>query len=109
MAKDTSKYVVDESSQLVDGVADLDREQHAWPDGRPMTEENTAEYSDKLAGEPNAPGRPSLSGGGSTPQVAFRLPANVRERAESVAAEEGRTVSAIARTALEEYLERHSA
>ena len=50
-------------------------------------------------------GRPSLDIGPS-PQVAFRLPPALRERAAQVAAAEGKSVSQLAREALEQRLNR---
>jgi hypothetical protein len=53
-------------------------------------------------------GRPSLSSAGHrSPQVTFRLPSELRARAEAQAREEGTKVSDVARRALEEYLARH--
>jgi hypothetical protein len=50
-------------------------------------------------------GRPSLHGGaGRSPQVAFRLPASSRARAEALARARGITVSQLAREALEREL-----
>lgn len=50
-------------------------------------------------------GRPSLHGGaGRSPQVAFRLPAQTRARAEALASARGITVSQLAREALEREL-----
>lgn len=49
-------------------------------------------------------GRPSLSGDSSSPQVTFRVPSQLRAKADQRAAREGRTVSEIARDALERYL-----
>jgi predicted HicB family RNase H-like nuclease len=47
-------------------------------------------------------GRPSLSGRAvSSPQIAFRVPQDVRGRAAEVAAREGKTISQLAREALE--------
>lgn len=39
-----------------------------------------------------------------SPQIAFRVPPEIRERAERAAADEGRTVSQLAREALEARL-----
>lgn len=56
---------------------------------------------------PKRVGRPSISGAdGISPRVSFRLPSEVRERAEEVAAQRGMTVSGLARQALEEFLRR---
>lgn len=49
-------------------------------------------------------GRPSLSKGHTSPQVTFRLPAKLRAKAEARAAREGKTLSALAREAMERYL-----
>lgn len=52
-------------------------------------------------------GRPSLSGKPAvSPSVGFRLTPELRARAEEVAQRRGVTVSALARTALEQYLNR---
>jgi len=58
---------------------------------------------------PRRAGRPSLTPSGSTsPQVTFRLSAELRATAEQLAAQRGTTVSGLAREALEELV-RHSA
>lgn len=49
-------------------------------------------------------GRPSLSQAGDSPQVRFRLPAATRAEAEALAAREGKTLSQLARDAVEAYL-----
>lgn len=50
-------------------------------------------------------GRPSLSGGPAhSPQVTFRLPDQLHRQAVDAAEREGKTVSALAREALERYL-----
>lgn len=52
-------------------------------------------------------GRPSLTGAAApSPAVGFRLTPELRRRAEKVAREEGVSVSALARKALTEYLQR---
>jgi predicted HicB family RNase H-like nuclease len=50
------------------------------------------------------PGRPSLAKGRS-PAVAFRLPRELRQRAEALAEREGKTISQLAREALESRLQ----
>lgn len=51
------------------------------------------------------PGRPSLSGGRThSPQVTFRVPDQLHRQAVDAAEREGKTVSALAREALERYL-----
>jgi hypothetical protein len=53
------------------------------------------------------PGRPSLSGGRThSPQVTFRIPDQLHKQAVDAAEREGKTVSALAREALEQYLRR---
>jgi hypothetical protein len=50
-------------------------------------------------------GRPSLTGHASqSPRVSFRLEPEVRDRAAARADREGKSLSALAREALEEYL-----
>ncbi len=49
-------------------------------------------------------GRPSLSEAGDSPQVRFRLPAATRAEAAALAAREGKTLSQLARDAVEAYL-----
>ncbi len=57
---------------------------------------------------PRQAGRPSLNHSpGNSPQVSFRVPLALRERAEQIANERGTTVSALAREALENLL-RHA-
>lgn len=70
----------------------------------------TDELADQLAAEAGyqlrpGRGRPSLAGHpDASPQVTFRLPTALRDRAQARAENEGKTVSAIAREALERYL-----
>jgi len=49
-------------------------------------------------------GRPSLSGRQISPQVTFRLPSELRAQAEERAFREGKTLSTLAREAMERYL-----
>lgn len=58
-------------------------------------------YVDRLLGASRKPGRPALAEGGPSPSIAFRVPTALRDQAEEVAAREGKTVSQIAREALE--------
>lgn len=68
----------------------------------------TDEYADAAAEEALRlvrPGRPALGAVGQhSPRVSFRVPEQTRLRAEQRAAQEGRSVSEIARDALERYL-----
>lgn len=50
------------------------------------------------------PGRPSL-GQGESPRITYRVPPSLFERAKTKARAEGRTVSDIAREALQHYLD----
>ncbi|GGO30114.1 hypothetical protein GCM10010116_60330 [Microbispora rosea subsp. aerata] len=51
------------------------------------------------------PGRPSLTGAAAhSPRVSFRLPEELRERAKARAEREGKSVSALAREAFEQFL-----
>jgi hypothetical protein len=53
----------------------------------------------------NKGGRPSLSGASArSPQVTFRVPAEVKAAAEARAIREGTTISAMAREAFKRYL-----
>ena len=61
-------------------------------------------YVERLIGASRKPGRPSLAEDGPSPAIAFRVPASVREQAEAIAAKEGKTVSQLAREALEARL-----
>lgn len=81
---------------------DVDREDVRLRSGRRLTSEVAEELAQDVR---RAGGRPSLSGGAArSPQIAFRVPAEVRERAAQVAAAEGKTVSQLAREALEARL-----
>jgi len=62
-------------------------------------------YVDRLLTAARKPGRPSLAGDGPSPAIAFRVPSELRQRAEEVAAREGKTVSELAREALEARVE----
>lgn len=69
----------------------------------------TDEYAERAAEEALRlvrPGRPSLGDPGRhSPRVSFRVPEQTRRRAEDRAAQEGRSVSELAREALERYLQ----
>ena len=81
---------------------DLERDDIRLADGTRLTQAR-AEAIVKQARD--AGGRPSLSGTSArSPQIAFRVPAEVRDRAAQRAADEGKTVSQLAREALEARL-----
>jgi predicted HicB family RNase H-like nuclease len=80
----------------------LDREDVRLHSGRRLTPKAAEEIVEEVR---RVGGRPSLSGVPMrSPQIAFRVPAEVRERAAQVAAAEGKTVSQLAREALEARL-----
>jgi predicted DNA-binding protein len=83
---------------------DLDVEIIRDKKGRRITEVRAAQLADEALSKVGR-GRPSLAGGPShSPQVSFRAPAELRVRAEERAAREGKTVSQLAREALERLL-----
>jgi predicted HicB family RNase H-like nuclease len=79
---------------------DLEKEIVRDQKGRRVT--NT--YVESLIEAARKPGRPSLAKGRS-PAVAFRLPRELRQKAEALAEREGKTISQLAREALESRLE----
>ncbi|MGH3712012.1 MAG: ribbon-helix-helix domain-containing protein [Micromonosporaceae bacterium] len=108
MSVDPERFVVGPDATIED--VDLDKERVYLPDGSRLTEQR----AEQLAQETLAvvrrrnlvPGRKSLSGGSvHSPRVQFRVPEAIRERAERRAAAEGKSLSALAREALERYLE----
>ena len=78
---------------------DLDAEDVRLADGTRLTEQRAAEIVDEVR---RRGGRPSLTGeAAASPRIAFRDTPGVRDRAAQVAAREGKTVSQLAREALE--------
>jgi hypothetical protein len=92
MAKVTSKefrtksglVITDEVAERLADEVETD-EEYEWTRKRPV-------------------GRPSLDGSGTSPRVEFRVPRQLYDAAAERAIEEERTVSAVAREALEKYL-----
>lgn len=81
---------------------DLEREEVRLSSGRRLTPQLADEI---VAAVRRSGGRPSLSGEPArSPQIAFRVPPEVRARAAKVAAAEGKTISQLAREALEARL-----
>ncbi|MGH7714502.1 MAG: ribbon-helix-helix protein, CopG family [Vulcanimicrobiaceae bacterium] len=81
---------------------DLDRDEVRLPSGKRLTANIAYEIVEDVR---RAGGRPSLSGESAhSPRIAFRVTPEVRERAAKVAAAEGKTVSQLAREALEARL-----
>lgn len=78
---------------------DLDRDDVRLPDGTRLTQE----VADAIVEDVRRKvGRPSLTGEAAiSPRVTFRLTPDVRDRAAAVADREGKTISELAREALE--------
>jgi predicted transcriptional regulator len=79
--------------------------------GELLTEEDIEKIADEIeSDEPvvftaiRPVGRPSLDGNGASPRVTFRVPQALYDAAAERAIEEERTVSAVAREALEKFL-----
>ena len=83
------------------------------PSGIVITEELAEKWAEEIERNPPDPsqlerryvGRPSLSEAGRSPRVSFRVPMNVYKAAWKRADKEGRSLSSLAREALERYLE----
>ena len=100
MSKRTAPRVTTETKIGPD--VDLDREDVRLRSGKRLTTKLAEEIVEEVR---RAGGRPSLSGAAArSPQIAFRVPPEVRERSAQVAAAEGKTVSQLAREALESRL-----
>lgn len=81
---------------------DLEREDVRLADGTRLTPQVVETIVEEIR---RGGGRPSLSGAPArSPQIAFRVPPEIRQRAERAAADEGKTVSQLAREALEARL-----
>lgn len=88
------------SSTPIGPDVDLEREDIRLADGTRVTEviaDGIVEQVRRSAGRPSLSGKPAAS-----PQIAFRVAPDVRDRAAEVAAREGKTLSQLAREALEE-------
>jgi hypothetical protein len=68
-----------------------------------LADEAEAGYDLSKATRELAPGRPSL-GKGVSPRISYRVPERLYSRARAKAKKEGRTVSELARDALEKYI-----
>jgi hypothetical protein len=78
---------------------DLDRDDVRLKDGTRLTKDVAAGIVEKVR---RGTGRPSLSGHAApSPQIAFRVPQSVRDQAAEIAEREGKTISQLAREALE--------
>jgi hypothetical protein len=72
---------------------DLAQEDLRLADGTRLTPKIVEDIVEQVR---RATGRPSLSGTATSPQIAFRVAATLRERAAAVAAREGKTISQLA-------------
>lgn len=78
---------------------ELDTDDVRLAAGTRLTEQKAAEIADEVR---RRGGRPSLTGeAAASPRIAFRVPPDIRERAAKIAAREGKTISQLAREALE--------
>jgi predicted HicB family RNase H-like nuclease len=78
---------------------DLGAEDVRLADGSRLTEQKAAEIVEEVR---RRAGRPSLTGeAAASPRISFRITPGVRDRAAEIAAREGKTVSQLAREALE--------
>lgn len=81
---------------------DLEREDIRLADGTRLNREIADGIVEQVR---RASGRPSLSGKAATsPQIAFRVAPSVRDRAAEIAARQDKTLSQLAREALEELV-----
>jgi predicted HicB family RNase H-like nuclease len=92
-------------------MADLKQKTITTATGEVLSEEDIEKIADEIESE--APvvfaamrpvGRPSLDGNGTSPRLNFRVPRELYDAAAERAISEERTVSAVAREALEKYL-----
>ena len=87
---------------------DLDAEEIYEPGGTRLTEHRAQDIAEETLTEVRR-GRPALGRGPvHSPQITFRLTKTARDNAAARAKAEGRTVSELAREALERYLASNS-
>ena len=78
---------------------DLDVENITLPDGTRLTERRVDDIVEQVR---SRGGRPSLTGdAAASPRVSFRVTPDIRDRAAALAEREGKTISQLAREALE--------
>lgn len=111
MTTDPAQYAFSEKWVIGPDI-DLDEEVFLNPDGTRFTEADAEAFTMQRYHEATAQakrgGRPSLGERGTSPVISFRLPPELREIAVEVAAAEGRTVSAMARDLLRNYVRDHA-
>jgi predicted HicB family RNase H-like nuclease len=87
------------SSTPIGPDVDLDRDDVRLADGTRLTEQKAADIVDEVR---RRGGRPSLTGQAAvSPRIAFRVDPRVRDSAAQIADREGKTISQLAREALE--------
>jgi predicted HicB family RNase H-like nuclease len=87
------------SSTPIGPDVDLDRDDVRLADGTRLTEQEAADIVDEVR---RRGGRPSLTGRAAvSPRIAFRVDPRVRDSAAQIADREGKTISQLAREALE--------
>ncbi|MDT0276271.1 hypothetical protein [Blastococcus goldschmidtiae] len=87
------------SSTPIGPDVDLDRDDVRLTDGTRLTEQEAADIVDEVR---RRGGRPSLTGRAAvSPRIAFRVDPRVRDSAAQIADREGKTISQLAREALE--------
>ncbi|SOC50815.1 hypothetical protein SAMN05660748_3574 [Blastococcus aggregatus] len=87
------------SSTPIGPDVDLDRDDVRLADGTRLTEQQAADIVDEVR---RRGGRPSLTGRAAvSPRIAFRVDPRVRDSAAQIADREGKTISQLAREALE--------
>ncbi len=100
MSSPTPPNITDDTP--IGGDVNLEQDDVRLADGTRLTDAVADEIVDQLR---RNPGRPSLSGQATaSPQIAFRVAPAVRDRAAAVAAREGKTISELAREALEDRI-----
>lgn len=78
---------------------DLEQDDVRLRDGTRLTEQRAAEIAADVR---RRAGRPSLTGAAAvSPRISFRITPSVRDQAAVIAAREGKTISELAREALE--------
>ncbi|MFT4166331.1 MAG: CopG family transcriptional regulator [Microlunatus sp.] len=100
MARDKMRIM---NTEVVDGGSiDLDQEDVRLADGTRLTEDRADEFAEEVL---RGVGRPSLSAPGHrSPQLRLTIPEQTRQQLKARAAAEHRSISEIAREALDRYL-----
>ncbi len=100
----TSKRRKNPTKYVDGGSVDLDKEDIRLKDGTRLTEARAEELALEALSRVGR-GRPSLTAPGErSPQLRLTVPAELRQRLEARAKREHRTVSGLAREALERFL-----